>query len=39
VLLDPFEEQFNLSTVSVEIRHRLHWNGEVVVKKLNVLLV
>jgi len=30
VLLDPFEEQFNLLAVSVEIRRRLCWNGEVV---------
>jgi len=30
VLLDPLEEQFNLLAVSVEIRHRLRWNGEVV---------
>jgi len=30
VLLDPHEEQFNLLAVSVEIRHRLRWNGEVV---------
>jgi len=30
-LFDPREEQFNLPAVSVEIRHRPRWNGEVVV--------
>jgi len=30
VLLDLLEEQFNLPAVSVKIRHRLRWNGEVV---------
>jgi len=38
VLLDPLEEQFNLPAVSVEIRHRLHWNGEVIGQEVERLV-